>query len=182
MFEQLINRQRRGGKLSSLEQGSGALFAVTGGRLRKPHHLIPKPERFGVIQTGRQPGGALQRTIAERVELERGAIRIGGFQKILLPHELLGARGQRIRAFRFQPTIGRPQREQGREQQHDERDPKEPPASFADAVEMTSSAALFIHSRRDIQTSISKSLPHTVPRALRKNRKEKIPIDSTTEN
>ena len=103
-------------KHSGLEQRSGTLFAVVTGRLGKPDHLIPKSECFVVIQSRRQPGGALQRVVAKRIELQCGAIGIGRFQKILLLHKSLGFCSKRVGALCFQPMIGRPQCEQGCQQ------------------------------------------------------------------
>src|SRR6266480_7132995 len=180
LFEQFINRQRRGGKFTGLEQRSGTLFAVVTGRLGKLDYLIPKSECFVVIQSRRQPGGALQRVIATRSELQCGAIGIGRFQKIFLLNKSPGFYSKRVGALCFQPTIGRPQCEQGCQQQCNERDPKDPPAPFGGAVEMASSAGLLIHSRRDIQTRIPKAPPHTVPGTPRESAKKKIPIDSTS--
>src|SRR5439155_19253307 len=99
-----------------------------------------------------------------------------------LLRELFDMHSETIGASSFQPSIERPQHDQSREQKRNERDPKSPPASFGGAVEMASAFALFIHSRRDIQTRISKSPPNTVLHAPREDRKEKIRIDWTTKN
>src|SRR5207253_8299340 len=173
---------RRGGKFTGLEQRSGTLFAVVICRLGKLDHLIPKSKCFVVIQSRRQPGSALQRVIAKRIELQCGAIRMGRFQKIFLLHKSPGFCSKRIGALCFQPTIGRPQCEQGCQQQRNERDPKDRPTPFGDAAEVASSAALFIHSRHDIQTRVSKWPPSTLLRALGKTAKKKFPVDSTTKD